>query len=237
MTSPNLPCSDAGMARPRTDARAELGSRLVVNSDYKGKRSQTQEHVPLVTLRSLSEVLPVNPASCSQTPITPQGSRKRSNSRTQPHVQSAVATSVSLNRRGCEPDGRTTGSNPTRKSRGKRGGGIKAKAVSAASGPRRSKRVALINGRTSNIPRASQPPHIDVLVSPRGACDAPLSHTLMMSASHSRWNGCGCRDVFWWSPELAHRRRGPRSGHLTLIKNAPAAHQPRPHACSLRGRS
>ena len=115
VTNPSGPNSDVGPVR-----RAELDSTVVVNSDYEGERSQTQEHVPLVTLRSLSEVLPVNPARCSQTPITPQGSRKRSNVRTQPHVPSAVATSVSLNRRGCESDGRITGSNPTRKSRGKR---------------------------------------------------------------------------------------------------------------------
>ena len=29
-----------------------------------------------------------------------------------------------------------------------------------------------------------------------------------------RWNGCGCWDVLrWFDPPIAHRRRGPRSGH------------------------
>ena len=224
------------MARARTDARAELDSTVVVNNESKGERSQTQEHVPLVTLWSLSEVSPVNPADCSQTPITPQGSRKRSNIRTQPHVQNAVATSVSLYRRGLEPDGRATGSNPTRKSRGKRGGGIKAIAVSPASGPRRSKRVALIKGRTSNNPLASQTPRAS---NPARAAvlEYLLTNAASLDSASSRWNGCGCRDVLWWSPVLAHRRRGPRSGHLTLFQNAPAAQSPRLLAHGLLTRS
>ena len=70
--------------------------------------------------------------------------------------------------------------------------------------------------RASMPPRASQPACANVLACPRGASAAPLSQALTRSAS-SRWNGCGCRDVLRWCPVLAHRRRGPRSGHIYCL--------------------
>ena len=62
------------------------------------------------------------------------------------------------------------GYNPTHRGRGERGGEGNVVAVSPASGPRRSERVALTNGRTSNsvdgspgdpstLALASKPPH------------------------------------------------------------------------------
>ena len=97
------------------------------------------------------------------------------------------------------------------------------------------KRVALIKGRTSENPLASQTPRAS---NPARAAvlEYLLTNAASLDSASSRWNGCGCRDVLWWSPVLAHRRRGPRSGHITLIQKAPAALSPRPHAGGLPGR-
>ena len=129
-------------------------------------------------------------------------------------MQNAAATSMSPY--GCrfKPQERATGSNPTHSDQGDRGGEGKAVAVSAASGPRRSKRVALIKGRTSNNPLASQTPRAS---NPARAAVLEHLHTnaASLDSASSRWNGCGCRDVLWWSPVLAHRE--PTAGRWSAL--------------------
>ena len=177
----------------------------MVNRDYKVVRSRTREISPSELPWFCSAVSPASPADCVETPVNPQGCE--STRRTQPHAQSADATSESRRRRG------KVRHNPTHRGRGKRGGGDNAGAVSPASGPRRSKRGALPEGRTSDSDEGSSgAPSSPTLATSKLPRASPCARTLvlvnLLSTNHAsldngkpaRWNGCGCRDVLRWCP-------------------------------------
>ena len=60
---------------------------------------------------------------------------------------------------------------------------------------------------------------------PRGGPVVPPRPYLDEFGKLLRWNGCGCRVVLRWTSN-SHRRRGPRSGHITCLKRTPAASVP-----------
>ena len=91
-------------------------------------------------------------------------------------------------------------------------------AVETACGPRRSKITPLLKGlfssHTHGSPSAPWVSRATTFCCPRGGSAAPTRPDEYRKLL--RWNGCGCRDVLWWSSSIGHRRRGPRSGHSLL---------------------
>ena len=164
---------------------------------YKGQRSQTREPVPPELSWSLSEVEPGIPAGYSQ----------------------AQNSNIELTRRRSGARERVQPAAKGYRSQGRRGEGATL-AVRAAYGPRRSKSAPLSKGLSQSIRGSSSAPRMP-RANPCPQGGVPASHIpppLDELGKLLRWNGCGCWDVLrWFDPPIAHRRRGPRSGHNNCL--------------------